>query len=67
MLIGGIADSIIVLAQRRRSTLNNWFTTRNKDSVIFDGASLRIQANPSLWSDMPVLMNELVKAFEISK
>ncbi len=67
MLIGGIADSITALAQRRRSTLNNWFTTRDKDGVIFDGASLRIQANPSLWNDMPTLMSELMEVLTVTK
>jgi len=67
ILIGPGLDGKFVNA--RRAILDHWFdieTTRQKEKI-FDGASLLIQTNPSLWKQLPPAANEFMEKLQIWK
>jgi Domain of unknown function DUF11 len=68
LLIGGGEEGIKSLRDRRRSTLNDWFSSSfERDQQIFDGASLRIQSNAKLRSGLPQMVSEVMKELKVSK
>lgn len=67
-----IGDGIDNLISKRRSHLNNWFNagvTRpaDREDLIYKGASLLIQSNPNLWTNMPPVADELTNQLKLQK
>lgn len=69
VLIGNGIDNLIT---KRRSHLNDWFNASvkkpsDREDLIYKGASLLIQSNPSLWNMMPPVADELTNQLNIHK
>lgn len=69
-------NGVLNLVNARRSALNEWFTIAGRPSratviatrrnQVYDGASLLIETNTSLWSDLPpgaADLDQLLKVF----
>jgi uncharacterized repeat protein (TIGR01451 family) len=74
LIVNGVLiwDGIDNLVTKRRSHLNNWFDASvsrvaDREDLIYKGASLLIQTNPSLWTNLPPLANELTNQLKLQK